>query len=713
VDGPILGNGDLGVALSGPPEAQRYWIGKCDFWKAKPHFPNGGPRLIGGIDLLVPDLDAASYHIEQRLCEADVIATFQTPDRSFSIHSWVPANENLLVITASNAGAPVNVQPRLWIQKSGGSETEECREGGIAWAHRRFESKDLEWPTGAAIALSCLGGALDGFTLEDRQSITLVAAVCTNHDREDFGHFALNRVRDLTQAELETIQTRHLAWWKAFWSKSCVQLPDPLIEQFWYGSHYIMASCSRNPRFPPGLLGHWITTDRPVWASDYHLNYNHQAPWWGVYSSNHVDLAEPYDAPILEYVPQGRENASKSLNCRGVYYDVGIGPKGFCSSLFPDKDHMQEHYGGGPYGEIEGGHMFLGQKSNALFCTANMFLRFDHTRDLDYLRKVYPFLIQVADFWEDYLVFEDGRYVDRNDNLHEVGPWQGEDWEQNYGDVNPILSLGLLRMFYSGMLDASCALDIDRDRRETWRHILEHLSGFPTVEVDGQCHFRGAEGTGSGARNIDLDWVMAHGLIWPSRVFGLDSEPEWLELLRARMERWPEDYWIHHGNNSQTVFAAAALIGLDPDKILALLRHKIEAYRYPNLLISQGGGGIEACSGVPATINFMLLQGRGGVLRLFPVWPRNMDARFERLRAPGAFLVSSAMKKERVQHAVVESERGGSCQVLNPWPGENVCLVQSGRPTSVHDGEILTIEMAIGERVALVPRGGVLPENRA
>ena len=32
---------------------------------------------------------------------------------------------------------------------------------------------------------------------------------------------------------------------------------------------------------------------------------------------------------------------------------------------------------------------------------------------------------------------------------------------------------------------------------------------------------------------------------------------------------------------------------------------------------------------------------------------------------------------------------------------------------SVHDGEILTIEMAIGERVALAPVGGALPENWA
>ena len=49
--------------------------------------------------------------------------------------------------------------------------------------------------------------------------------------------------------------------------------------------------------------------------------------------------------------------------------------------------------------------------------------------------------------------------------------------------------------------------------------------------------------------------------------------------------------------------------------------------------------------------------------------------------------------------------------VLNPWPGENVCLVQRGTPASALGGEILPIELAAGECAALVPKGGALPEN--
>lgn len=49
-----------------------------------------------------------------------------------------------------------------------------------------------------------------------------------------------------------------------------------------------------------------------------------------------------------------------------------------------------------------------------------MFMRFYHTYDKEYVKKVYPFIRAVADFWEDYLVYENGRYVSYNDNF---GKW--------------------------------------------------------------------------------------------------------------------------------------------------------------------------------------------------------------------------------------------------------------------------------------------------
>jgi hypothetical protein len=60
---------------------------------------------------------------------------------------------------------------------------------------------------------------------------------------------------------------------------------------------------------------------------------------------------------------------------------------------------------------LEGGMMFCGMKSNAVFLANNMIMRFYSTYDSAYAKKVYPFLKEVANFWDEYLKLENGRYV--------------------------------------------------------------------------------------------------------------------------------------------------------------------------------------------------------------------------------------------------------------------------------------------------------------
>ncbi len=132
---------------------------------------------------------------------------------------------------------------------------------------------------------------------------------------------------------------------------------------------------------------------------------------------------------LLEHLESFKKDAKTYLNKKGAYASVGIGPKGLTSRFF-DKEGMdkvyKEKFGSSSYEDLAGQPMFLGQKSNAIFAGMNMILRYHYTYDQDYIRKVYPYLIAVAEFWEDYLTYEDGRYVIYNDSFHEVGPWQGK-----------------------------------------------------------------------------------------------------------------------------------------------------------------------------------------------------------------------------------------------------------------------------------------------
>ena len=83
-----------------------------------------------------------------------------------------------------------------------------------------------------------------------------------------------------------------------------------------------------------------------------------------------------------------------------------------------------------------------------------------------------------------------------------MGPWDGKGWEKAYGDFNPIISLGFLRVFLRAMIDVSTDLKRDEDRRTQWKHILANLSELPTATQDGRKRFRACEGGhGSGAEH--------------------------------------------------------------------------------------------------------------------------------------------------------------------------------------------------------------------
>jgi len=325
-----------------------------------------------------------------------------------------------------------------------------------------------------------------------------------------------------------------------------------------------------------------------------------------------------------------------------------------------------------------------------------MLQRIEHTWDLDYARRVYPFLQEVARFWESYLKLENGRYVIMRDASGEVG--------DGGSDRNNCLSLGLVRNLFRGMQEVSEELGVDADRRVRWRDILDRLSPFPTVEVEGVRRLRGAESgpaasrVGPSRNNTRLEFM---GMVWPSTVVGLESDPALLNVLQDDVRGWASTEWIGHFNGFSMTFPGAVRVGHDPVQILARMREQLEACGFPNLMIFTGGGGIENCSGVPATINEMLVQGHQGMLRLFPVWPRDRAASFVRLRTPGAFLVSAELREGQVGSVVVESERGRRCRLVNPWPGRKVVLKREGQADVELGGERLEWATKAGERAEL------------
>ncbi|HEY0612322.1 MAG TPA: trehalose hydrolase, partial [Chitinophaga sp.] len=396
-DAPLAGNGDIGLTFAGSPDHLKLYFGKNDFWRAYPVYPGGGIALPGGLDITIDALQGAAYEARQLPRTAEIKGSFTKPDIRVNVNAWVAAMHNTVVLEFTSTKT-CKINFHLWTPEGNTAIVTQGITGDVTWLTRSFENTPLlEWPSHVALAMKVLPNTT---TLQANQTMTVTVTLYTNQDKARWKEAAIRDAAAMNAARIEAMRGAHLQWWSDLWKRSSIRIGDSLLEKYYYTSQYLFASSSRPGKFAPGIWGPFITRDSTAWGGDYHLNYNYQAPYWAAFSSNYIDLTDNYDQPLLDYMEKGRWHAKTLLNMRGIYYPVGIGPKGLCTTRWPlTPEEMLERYGTRE-NTIDSGYKFLGQKINAVFGAGNMLMRFYSTYDEDYARRIYPYLLACADFWE-------------------------------------------------------------------------------------------------------------------------------------------------------------------------------------------------------------------------------------------------------------------------------------------------------------------------
>ncbi|MCR5485375.1 MAG: hypothetical protein K6F09_07250 [Clostridiales bacterium] len=670
--GAINGNGDVGIVLGDIENGVRVNIAKCDFWKGLPGKDyDGGIKQIGFVD--ITGIDTSVYHIEEDLDRGELRGKFQNAEAEI----FVSACENILLIRIVQNNSDT-VKVKLSAKEGSSSENTESEKGDCFYVTRSFRGEKLLYETDAAAVIRQLSSKS---AEKDMTEYIYAVSVVTNHDCENYLERALEMAEN---AEFEAIREKHLKAWSDFWSKSSVKLYDKEIENNWYAGLYVMRCCAGNRKFPPGLYGNFITRDDMSWHGDYHLNYNYEAPFYALCSSNHVELTECYFTPLEDFEEKARSFAKEYLSCRGVYYPVSIEPKGVSPALLAENKRESEvHY--------------LGQKSNAAYAAVVPIMIWYATNDEKKAREhIYPFINEVAEFWEDYLKFEDGRYVIYNDAIHEV-PFYRDDFkdggrDDNSDDFNNLLSLGLVRMVFKAALDISAALGLDADKAEKREHILAHISDYPTFHRRFKKVFRYTE--------RGMKWNDTNSLciqhIYPAGQIDFLSDEKLLKIAR-------DTYFLNDRrldeNGACSYLPCGARIGVSPSFLTDALKLFYKKKLLPNMLFNCGGGCIENNSTTVSTVNEMLLQCRGGIMRIFPCWDKSKDAEFDQLRADGAFLVSASVKNGEMGKIMIVSEKGNKLKIMNPFGAP--MAVKRGNTESIFNAEIFETETNENETIII------------
>lgn len=501
-------------------------------------------------------------------------------------------------------------------------------------------------------------------------------------------------------ADCAVDRERTTRFWSSYWQASAVELADEFLTELWYRNSYFLACASGPGKTCPGLFGPWsyrrIGSD---WHGDYHLNYNVQQPFWGVFSSNHPELHEPYVSMVEHLLPISRDWAGRYYGLRGAAFPHSAYPVPMATNPYPDPSWGWE-------------------VCETPWAVQSLWWHYVYTQDLDYLRdRAFGPLKEATLFFVDYVLSSSDRGAFEDGKLHVFPTVTPELYGLRPGfryNADCVVDLALGRFLLDAFTEAARVLERSDEEAELLAQVREVLRGlvdYPLAESgDGQVVVSTPGEDPAIVYNVPVAAVPA----FPAEQVGLGSDPADLELLRRT---W-RNQTIEGGN--ELVFAAlqAARLGiLDLERFKRDVRYcllpngtatdRVRAVhgRYDDTtsfdFMSRGGIWVENFA-LPGVINECLLQSYDGVLRLFPNWPREVDASFSTLRAAGAFLVSAKLRGGQIEEIRILSETGSDLVVDLPWPGGAVDETTSRQLPA----GITRLPTAPGQTVVLHPLSG-------
>ncbi len=772
-DAPILGNGDLVTAFAGKPEYPQFWLTANDFWEFRSPDRGGAPKSLGRLVFETPAMAGASYRVEQDFLTATTTGRFEKDGQALVIRAWVAATENLLLVECSAERNPLEVRLSFHFPGDESLGAEKVTESkppdaykrsakdpapveltgwthDVLWAERTFD-KNVFHPTRLAMAARAIDVPVsDGkFTVNPGKPVVVAIALGSWFKTTQPLENARRRVQRFTADDAGLLRQMHLLWWRKYWDKGGVTLGDPQLEMSYYRSLYHIASLSRDPDFPVNFDG-VVTTDSPLWYSDYKLDYNHQQTYLGWATSGRFEQADPYVSPLLAQAeiadkadPKKWPILSSSQTFERFSKIPGLlenHPRYF--TQYPDGWRMA--IGIGPKGHVTCSGYYC-MKSHTALAVAPVSDRWYRTYDDAYATRVYPFVRGVARFFEHDLVLEKGRYVLLDDAFEEDGFFNDTPCRNN------IAGLAVIRSTLKLALDMSESLDFDAELRPKWREILDKLSPYPIKSVNQVMWRRlvrhptaeipqlpavplgpmvppelGGDRKVFCTEEVGNEWFAGFAgtmyAAYPCGNLGLDSDPQILEAARntialrsflesAEGRKWQKEHNVsgpygrgawNDNNGGPLFFGGAVRVGYDPEIIWKNLT-RISRGASPNGCIWQG---VESWMFVPNTLQEMMLQSHENVLRFFRCWPKKSEptASFRDLWAHGAFRCSATLKDGVVADVRIVSEKGRGCMVENPWPGKKVMLTRNSKNAETLIGDRLKFATTTAETILLTPQ---------
>ena len=661
-----LGNGQLGVMMRN--QRGITWLFNHGSFFANAEQDND--LLSSGEVILGLPEDWQRGLVEQRLVlhDATVVTRYRTGSDTHTVTSWMAEGLDLLVVQVESTASLPDLPVSLGIWDRGASPISKAavREADILLSTLGDGARRA-----TALAVRSLEGKANSTVVRDLRATMQVICNSDKHvtvfvscpvvlgdklSHDDASRAARGLLTQAAAKGLTALRKEYDRYWRDYWAKSGVLMhsEDGLadyVENLYHLHLYWMACLSRGPEAPKFNGGNLLFChDWRSWGG-YYWYQNTRELFWPVLPASHPELFKPLIDLYWRNLPAARKLAKDLFNAPGACYHETMGRTGNGDKANNTYTCLYHTTG------TEIAHQF--------------YQYYLYTRDEAFLtEKAYPLMKEVIAFHLSFLAREaDGLYHVYPSNARETYWWIKDS----------ITDLAALRATLPILIRQSERFGRDADQRAHWAEVLAHLASYPADEAKNvflpgsfldtfpptmytrpeqlypkdKSRTLKAQSNSFNFENVDCD------PIWPWGLMGLDSPAADYERARETFFKRRFKEWSY-GNAWDPSALMAARLGLGDEMVKCLSQYVRNVQEFPcglpgtpgNAPKTWGGQigdspGLDAAGVLAMAVAEMQLQSYGGVIRVFPAWPKGWQSQFN-LVAEGGFLVSSQIGKMKL-----------------------------------------------------------------
>jgi len=484
----------------------------------------------------------------------------------------------------------------------------------------------------------------------------IALTVTSTRDGPDPVAVGRKRVAAALEAGYDALLAPHAAWWKRFWSRSGVRIPDPAAQAHYDLVQYFYGAASRRGAPPMPLQGVW-TADQgtlPPWKGDYHHDLNTQFTYYAYQTAGRFDAGACFLEFMWNHLPAHRAFARRFYGAPGA--------------AVPGVMTLD--------GKAMGG---WGQYSlspvNGAWVAHLFYLHWRYTMDAKFLaERAYPYCSAIGECLAALLKpGPDGKLKLPLSTSPEIHNNSLRAWLT----PNSNNDLALLRWLFAALAEMAPAAG-DKGAATRWQQTLERLDDLAVEGEVGALRLSPNESLRESHRHhAHLMAVHPLGILHAE---GSGRDRKIIDASLVQMRKLGTRAWCGYSFSWMACIAARCGRADEAARNLGIYLQAFLSRNGFHVNGDQTGKGYSSFRYRPFTLegNFaasqavheMLLQSWGGVVRVFPATPNTWrDAAFEDLRAEGAYRVSARRAGGRCVWVRVQAGRKGVLRLRDPFAG--------------------------------------------